>query len=67
MKFGEAYNEYLHKEEERLFDKCSHVEYKRLKKVLKTCQGCKSLKESNENAEHQVSIEQLCQCQSCPG
>ncbi|KAH9296063.1 hypothetical protein KI387_039651, partial [Taxus chinensis] len=37
MKFGEKFTEYLHGEGERFRDKYSHVEYKRLKKVLKKC------------------------------
>ncbi|CAI0406480.1 unnamed protein product [Linum tenue] len=37
MKFGEAFREYLHGDQEKFLDKCSHVEYKRLKKVLKRC------------------------------
>jgi len=37
MKFGERFSEYLHGEDEHFLDKCSHLEYKRLKKVLKKC------------------------------
>jgi len=37
MKFGERFAEYLHGEDEHFLDKCSHLEYKRLKKVLKKC------------------------------
>eukprot|EP00252_Welwitschia_mirabilis_P021383 TRINITY_DN5478_c0_g2_i1.p1 TRINITY_DN5478_c0_g2~~TRINITY_DN5478_c0_g2_i1.p1 ORF type:complete len:366 (+),score=12.35 TRINITY_DN5478_c0_g2_i1:70-1167(+) len=37
MKFGEKFNEYLHGEDEEFLYKCSHVDYKRLKKVLKKC------------------------------
>uniref|UniRef100_A0A0D6R0C5 RING-type E3 ubiquitin transferase n=1 Tax=Araucaria cunninghamii TaxID=56994 RepID=A0A0D6R0C5_ARACU len=37
MKFGEKFTEYLHGEGERFRNKYSHVEYKRLKKVLKRC------------------------------
>ncbi|KAG9130965.1 hypothetical protein Leryth_006731 [Lithospermum erythrorhizon] len=37
MKFGETFTEYLQGEKERFLDNCSHVEYKRLKKVLKRC------------------------------
>ncbi|XP_004305558.1 PREDICTED: probable E3 ubiquitin-protein ligase BAH1-like isoform X2 [Fragaria vesca subsp. vesca] len=70
MKFGEAFMEYLHNERERysVLEKCSHVEYKRFKKVLKTCQTCKDEDEaaavasSRQNNQNQIS----CQCQSCP-
>lgn len=70
MKFGDTYTEFLHKEQVRESEKCSHVEYKRLKKVLKTCQSCKTLQEAStadqkEGAANQNK--QLCQCQSCPG
>eukprot|EP01018_Ginkgo_biloba_P011090 Gb_14146 [translate_table: standard] len=37
MKFGETFSEYLHGEQERFLHKCSHLEYKQLKKVLKKC------------------------------
>lgn len=72
MKFGEAFTEYLHNDRERYFlEKCSHVEYKRLKKVLKTCQTCKTLHDSDtaeqeeeeDTAAHQN--QRSCQCQSC--
>ncbi|MQL80052.1 hypothetical protein Taro_012494 [Colocasia esculenta] len=32
MKFGETFTEYLHGEQEQFLNKCSHVQYKRLKK-----------------------------------
>ena len=58
MKFGSAFREYLQEEREWLVDqKCAHVEYIRLKKVLKTCQKDTS---SSDNKD------QLCHCQSCP-
>lgn len=71
MKFGEAFMEYLHNERERysVLEKCWHVEYKRFKKVLKTCQTCKDEDEaaavasSRQKNQNQIS----CQCQSCPG
>ncbi|XP_077226109.1 SPX (SYG1/Pho81/XPR1) domain-containing protein / zinc finger (C3HC4-type RING finger) protein-like protein isoform X2 [Tasmannia lanceolata] len=65
MKFGETFTEYLHGDQERFFDKCSHVEYKRLKKVLKSCRSCrdscsiKPQEEDNDESSH-------CQCESCP-
>ncbi|XP_027352736.1 probable E3 ubiquitin-protein ligase BAH1-like isoform X2 [Abrus precatorius] len=56
MKFGYAFTEYLQEEREWLVDeKCAHIEYVRLKKVLKRCQRDTSLHK-----------DQLCQCQSCP-
>ncbi|RDX85131.1 putative E3 ubiquitin-protein ligase BAH1-like protein, partial [Mucuna pruriens] len=56
MKFGCAFREYLQEEREWFVDeKCAHVEYIRLKKVLKTCQ-----KDTSSEKD------QLCQCQSCP-
>ncbi|KAF3442793.1 hypothetical protein FNV43_RR16710 [Rhamnella rubrinervis] len=65
MKFGETFTEYLHNEQQRFIENCSHVEYKRLKKVLKSCRTCKSLHVSC-NVEQEASNDQLCQCQSCP-
>ncbi|XP_059463368.1 probable E3 ubiquitin-protein ligase BAH1-like isoform X1 [Corylus avellana] len=56
MKFGESFAEYLHGDQERFLEKCSHVEYKRLKKVLKNCRSCKAVGDS-WNSE--------CQCESC--
>lgn len=70
MKFGETFTEYLHGDQERVLDKCSHVEYKRLKKVLKSCRTCKGLQDSACKSEQQrdegndISESQLCQCQS---
>ncbi|XP_041022943.1 probable E3 ubiquitin-protein ligase BAH1-like isoform X2 [Juglans microcarpa x Juglans regia] len=46
MKFGETFTEYLHGDQEWFLEKCSHVEYKSLKKVLKTCRSCKPLGDS---------------------
>ncbi|CAB4286969.1 unnamed protein product [Prunus armeniaca] len=69
MKFGDTYTEFLHKEEVRFSEKCSHVEYKRLKKVLKTCQSCKTLQEASTADQQEGAAnqnKQLCQCQSCP-
>jgi hypothetical protein len=57
MKFGEIFTEYLHGDQEWFLEKCSHVEYKRLKKVLKSCRSCKAFGDS-WNSE--------CQCESCP-
>lgn len=56
MKFGETFMEYLHGDREWFLDKCSHVEYKRLKKVLKSCRTCR-LNDSCTNE---------CECKSCP-
>ncbi|KAK9290072.1 hypothetical protein L1049_008236 [Liquidambar formosana] len=69
MKFGEAFMEYLRGDQESFLGKCSHVEYKQLKKVLKKCQTCKTLHDScgsdNEDKENN-SLSQFCQCESCP-
>ncbi|XP_043707769.1 probable E3 ubiquitin-protein ligase BAH1-like 1 [Telopea speciosissima] len=69
MKFGETFTEYLHGEQERFLVKCSHVEYKRLKKVLKSCRSCRALQDSSDNegthAEGNDAVAPLCQCESC--
>ncbi|XP_021282460.1 probable E3 ubiquitin-protein ligase BAH1-like [Herrania umbratica] len=71
MKFGETFKEYLHGDQEWFLDKFSHVEYKRLKKVLKSCRTCKALPDSNNKTERRdeeenPTLSQFCQCQSCP-
>ncbi|TXG58071.1 hypothetical protein EZV62_015900 [Acer yangbiense] len=69
MKFGETFMEYLHGEQERFLHKCSHVEYKRLKKVLKKCRTCKSLSESCKSEQQGDKEEEedcICEYQSCP-
>jgi len=61
MKFGYTFKEYLQVEREWLLDEnCAHIEYNRLKNVLKSCKNCKSNTSSHDK-------DQLCQCQSCPG
>ncbi|XP_042509821.1 probable E3 ubiquitin-protein ligase BAH1-like 1 [Macadamia integrifolia] len=69
MKFGETFTEYLHGEQERFLVKCSHVEYKRLKQVLKSCKSCRALQDSSSNEESHVdgsdAVAPLCQCESC--
>ncbi|GAV57273.1 SPX domain-containing protein/zf-C3HC4_2 domain-containing protein, partial [Cephalotus follicularis] len=66
MKFGETFMEYLHGEHEWFLDKCSHVEYKRLKKVLKSCRSCKDCCNNEQDHEENGTLSQTCQCQSCP-
>ncbi|XP_010518927.1 PREDICTED: probable E3 ubiquitin-protein ligase BAH1-like [Tarenaya hassleriana] len=73
MKFGDTFAEYLHGEEEWFLEKCRHIEYKKLKKVLKRCKSCNSnTTNSNSGSGHgrQNSSSPLprppCQCQSCP-
>ncbi|XP_022853603.1 probable E3 ubiquitin-protein ligase BAH1-like [Olea europaea var. sylvestris] len=51
MKFGETFTEYLHGDRERFLQKCSHIEYKRLKEVLKTCRRCNAFKGCANNVE----------------
>lgn len=67
MKFGETFKEYLHGEQEGPLDKCAHVEYKRLKKVLKTCRTCplSHSRDGKEGDGENPALSQLCQCQSC--
>lgn len=61
--------EYLQAEEG--LDKFSpHVEYKRLKKVLKSCRACRAaLKESNSNGgqqeDHENEGSEICRLESC--
>lgn len=43
--------------------KCAHIEYIRLKKVLKSCQGCKQLHTCSDS---ELAENHSCQCQSCP-
>lgn len=72
MKFGETFMEYLHGEQERFLGECSHVEYKRLKKVLKRCRTCKSLQRPRDAGRGEEDADadgspRLCQCEACPG
>lgn len=64
MKFGYTFKEYLQVEREWLLDEnCAHIEYNRLKNVLKSCQNCK---DNNNTSSPPHDKDQLCQCQSCP-
>ncbi|RWV89153.1 hypothetical protein GW17_00048719 [Ensete ventricosum] len=69
MKFGQTFTEYLHGEQEAFLNKCSHVEYKRLKKFLKSCRVCRASNESdgggNERREEGKVMSELCRCNSC--
>ncbi|KAG7574145.1 Zinc finger RING-type [Arabidopsis suecica] len=66
MKFGETFTEYLHGEEEWFLEKCRHVEYKKLKKVLKKCKTCNSTRSNDEHiVSSATSLSDSCQCQSC--
>lgn len=64
MKFGEVFNEYLHGEQEQFLNKCSHVEYKRLKKVLKSCRICRACSDKGDkNTSSSEAYEyDSCQC-----
>ncbi|KAL3830168.1 hypothetical protein ACJIZ3_018970 [Penstemon smallii] len=62
MKFGETFTEYLQAHQDRFLDKCCHVEYKRLKKVLKNCRRCRG----GLNGEDDAPLSLCCQIESCP-
>ncbi|XP_031477628.1 probable E3 ubiquitin-protein ligase BAH1-like 1 isoform X1 [Nymphaea colorata] len=64
MKFGETFSEYLHGDQGWFLDKVSHVEYKRLKKVLKNCSRCRSTNANSE--EENENISKFCRSNSCP-
>ncbi|KAG0477090.1 hypothetical protein HPP92_013931 [Vanilla planifolia] len=70
MKFGDTFTGFLHGKHERFFKKCSHVEYKRLKKVLKECRSargsCADEKEDRNETEEGSGSVQDCQCELCP-
>ncbi|KAH7661621.1 Zinc finger RING/FYVE/PHD-type protein [Dioscorea alata] len=59
MKFGEAFSDYLRKDRERFLDKCSHVEYKRLKKVLKKCRVCRAAQQHHDEEEEEEEEEEI--------
>ncbi|KAK4798924.1 hypothetical protein SAY86_024289 [Trapa natans] len=68
MKFGETFTEYLHGDQEGFLESFSHVEYKRLKKVLKSCRRCKHSSDSCSAEEEQADgsvVKELCQCETC--
>ncbi|KAK4777118.1 hypothetical protein SAY86_005806 [Trapa natans] len=53
---------------EGLLEKFSHVEYKQLKKVLKSCRRCKHFASSCSVEEYQArgsGVKELCQCETC--
>lgn len=62
--------EYVNGEQETFLHKCSHVEYKQLKKVLKSCRSCKALGNACSNQtedKEDNTLSQICQCDSsCP-
>lgn len=62
--------EYVNGEQETFLHQCSHVEYKQLKKVLKSCRSCKALDNSCSNQtedKEDNTLSQICQCDSsCP-
>lgn len=70
MKFGQTFTEYLHGEQEAFLNKFSHVEYKHLKKVLKSCRICRSLNDdggayvSKQRDDNELPTE-YDQCDSC--
>lgn len=73
MKFGETFTEFLHGDQERFLVKCSHVEYKRLKKVLKICRSCRNQTDDGSNGEElggrtrvDSKTSSFCRCESCP-
>lgn len=67
MKFGETFSEYLHGDQEWFLDKCSHVEYKQLKKVLKRCQTCRLIQGSSDTRPEDENSELSHRhCESCP-
>ncbi|KAI3447365.1 hypothetical protein Pfo_004030 [Paulownia fortunei] len=67
MKFGETFTEYLQTNQERFMEKCCHVEYKRLKKVLKSCRRCRAIKGSSaDNNGEEDALSRYCQYESCP-
>ncbi|CAN7007416.1 unnamed protein product [Brassica rapa subsp. trilocularis] len=67
MKFGETFTEYLRGEEEWFLEKCRHVEYKKLKKVLKKCKTtCNTTRSDGEHINSSATLSDSCQCQSCP-
>ncbi|KAL1541459.1 RING-type E3 ubiquitin transferase [Salvia divinorum] len=63
MKFGEKFSEYLESNQERFVEGCRHVEYKRLKKVLKRCRSCRAINDSPSSAVDDNA--QFCQLESC--
>ncbi|XP_057805234.1 probable E3 ubiquitin-protein ligase BAH1-like isoform X2 [Salvia miltiorrhiza] len=70
MKFGEKFSEYLETNQERFVENCRHVEYKRLKKVLKRCRRCRAINDSpsstavDDNGD-EAAFSQFCQFESC--
>lgn len=66
MKFGETFTEYLQAHEERFIEESTHVAYKRLKKVLKSCRRCRDLKDFSEINAEDDPLSPCCEYESCP-
>ncbi|CAA0843010.1 Probable E3 ubiquitin-protein ligase BAH1-like [Striga hermonthica] len=69
MKFGETFTEYLQTNQERFMAKCCYVEYKRLKKVLKSCRRCRDLNASSgadANGDRENTATEYGCYNSCP-
>ncbi|XP_042012503.1 probable E3 ubiquitin-protein ligase BAH1-like [Salvia splendens] len=67
MKFGEKFSVYLETNQGRFVKNCRHVEYKRLKKVLKRCRSCRAINDSpsvDDNGD-EAAFSQFCQLESC--
>ncbi|KAI4310638.1 hypothetical protein MLD38_035602 [Melastoma candidum] len=67
MKFGETFTEYLQGDRKGSLRDCSHVEYKRLKKVLKGCLSCheeSGIVAASGAADHRGG--DSCRFDSCP-
>ncbi|KAG6386258.1 hypothetical protein SASPL_155150 [Salvia splendens] len=65
MKFGERFSAYLETNQERFVENCRHVEYKRLKKVLKSCRRCRPINDSPSVDGDEAAFSQFCQFESC--
>ncbi|GFP89903.1 probable E3 ubiquitin-protein ligase bah1-like [Phtheirospermum japonicum] len=69
MKFGETFTEYLQTNQDRFLEKCCHVEYKRLKKVLKSCRRCRDINNiscADSNGDQENAVTRYCHYNSCP-
>ncbi|XP_051152508.1 probable E3 ubiquitin-protein ligase BAH1-like [Andrographis paniculata] len=66
MKFGETFTEYLETNQGKLMEKLCNVEYKRLKKVLKSCRCRATDDPSKDDGREEEDFSLCCRCETCP-
>eukprot|EP00252_Welwitschia_mirabilis_P004726 TRINITY_DN15020_c0_g1_i3.p1 TRINITY_DN15020_c0_g1~~TRINITY_DN15020_c0_g1_i3.p1 ORF type:complete len:155 (+),score=17.93 TRINITY_DN15020_c0_g1_i3:164-628(+) len=74
MKFGEKFDKFLRKEDEDYVDKCTYVDYQRLKRILKNCPYREETNDTvgsaadcvEDHKPSEMSKSTACSSQTCP-